>query len=74
MYCSTIPISHTRIRSNFHDRTVDRTSLFISLVSLKIINLRSQCSFALLKYGQMFLFWLYTWNHLYHAMTFMILI
>jgi len=33
-------IAHT-IRTNFHDRTVDRTFLFISFVSFKIINSRS---------------------------------
>jgi len=29
------------IRTNFHDRTVDRISLFISHVNFKIINSRS---------------------------------
>jgi len=33
-------IAHN-IRINFRDRTVDRTFLFISLVSFKIINSRS---------------------------------
>jgi len=33
-------IAHN-ICTNFHDRTVDRTSLFISLVNFKIINSRS---------------------------------
>jgi len=33
-------IAHT-IYTNFYDRTVDRTFLFISLVSFKIINSRS---------------------------------
>jgi len=33
-------IAHT-IRTNFHDRIVDRIFLFISLVSFKIINSRS---------------------------------
>jgi len=33
--------THTHIRTNLHDHIVDRTSLFISLVSFKIINSRS---------------------------------
>jgi len=31
----------THIRTNFHDRIVDRTSLFISLINFKIINSKS---------------------------------
>jgi len=39
--CIALPISHIHIRTNVYDPIVDRTSLFISLVSFKIINSRS---------------------------------